>query len=111
MQSRILTLSDISRIATPIVQKYRVPALYVFGSYARGTASENSDIDLLIDTDGTDLTSLFALGALYSELEDALGKPIDLITVSALTQTPAMPSERNFTNTVMKERVSLYHAA
>ena len=41
-----------------ILVKYRIPAMYLFGSYVRGDATEDSDLDFLIDTTGTELTSL-----------------------------------------------------
>lgn len=107
----VYTISQIQMTIAPIVAKYQIPAVYLFGSYARNTATENSDIDLLIDTTGTALTGLLALGALYCELEEALGKPIDLITVSALTQKAQMSSEQDFRQTVMRERIKLYDVA
>ena len=48
----IYTLDEIRRIITPIAQKYNLSAVYLFGSYARGTAREDSDLDLLVDTTG-----------------------------------------------------------
>ncbi len=107
----LYTVEEIIKRITPVAIKYRLPAVYLFGSYARGTATETSDIDLLVDTTGTSVKSLFALGALYCDMEDALGKSIDLITVSALEQNPQMQSDINFRNTVWKERVELYAVA
>ena len=107
----IYTVEQICDIITPIAKRYGLPAVYLFGSYARGTAGEQSDIDLLVDTTGTQLKSLMALGALYCDLEEALKKPIDLITVSSLQQSVRMPSEEDFRNAVMKERVTLYDVA
>lgn len=57
------------------------------------------------------LRSLLSLGALYCDLEAALQKPIDLITVSALEQRAQMPSEEMFRETVMKEKLNVYDAA
>ncbi len=107
----VYSIETIRERIVPIAQKYQIPAVYLFGSYARGTATESSDIDLLIDTTGTSLTSLFALGALYCELEDTLEKPVDLITVSSLEQQAQMPSEEDFRDTILKERVGLYAVA
>ena len=107
----IYTIDEIRQIVTPIAEKYRLPAIYLFGSYARGTANERSDVDLLVDTTGTQLKSLLTLGALYNDLEEALGKRIDLITVSSLRQRTKIPSEEAFRDTVWKEKVSLYDAA
>ena len=46
------TLDEIRHIITPIAQKYNLSAVYLFGSYARGTAREESDLDLLVDLPG-----------------------------------------------------------
>lgn len=91
----------------PILEKYRIPAMYLFGSYARGNASEDSDMDFLIDTTGTDLTSLLRLGALYCDLEEVFQKPIDLITIGAIMQESTMESDIDFRNAVLRERVRL----
>ena len=107
----IYTIDEIRKIIKPIAEKYCLPAVYLFGSYARGTANEHSDVDLLVDTTGTRLKTLFALGALYNDLEEALGKKIDLITVNSLQQRLQLPSEEVFRETVWKEKVSLYDAA
>ena len=92
-------------------KKYGLKAVYLFGSYAKGTATDSSDIDLLIDTTGTDIKSLLGLATVYCELEEALGKAIDLITVSSLEQPIQRPSEASFRTNVINERVSLYAAA
>ena len=95
----------------PIVQKYNIPAIYLFGSYARGEATENSDLDFLVDTSGTELTSLLRLGALYCDLEMAFEKRIDLITVRAVMQNTVMESDRDFREVVLRERVKLNDVA
>ena len=107
----IYTIDEIRNIIKPIAEKYCLPAVYLFGSYARGTANEHSDVDLLVDTTGTRLKTLFTLGALYNDLEEALGKKIDLITVNSLQQRLQFPSEKVFRETVWQEKVSLYDAA
>ena len=103
----VYTIQEIRSKVLPILVKYRIPAMYLFGSYARGDATEDSDIDLLIDTTGTELTSLLRLGALYCDLEEAFQKPIDLITVRSIMQESSMESDIDFRNTVLKERVRL----
>lgn len=107
----IYTIEQIKNIVSPIAQKYNLKAVCLFGSYARGTATEKSDVDLLVDTSGTSLKSLISLGGLYCELEEALCKRIDLVTVSSLEQEAKMPSEANFRETVMKEQVNVYAVA
>ena len=105
------TLSEIKAIVSRLARQYGAERIYLFGSYARGTATESSDIDLLIDTSGTNIKSLLSLSAVYCDLEDALHKSIDLITVSSLEQRPQMENDVRFRDTVLKERVNLYVAA
>ncbi|HJB59123.1 MAG TPA: nucleotidyltransferase domain-containing protein [Candidatus Faecalibacterium faecipullorum] len=107
----IYTIRQLEERIAPVAKKYGLRAVYLFGSYARGEAREDSDVDLIVDTTGTALKSLLGLGALYCELEDALGKKIDLITVSSLEQPAQMPHEETFRRTVWKEKVNLYVAA
>lgn len=106
----IYSICEIQQRIAPVAKRYGVKAVFLFGSYARGEAREDSDI-VLVDTSGTNLRSLLSLGALYCDLEAALQKPIDLITVSALEQRAQMPSEEMFRETVMKERLNVYDAA
>jgi predicted nucleotidyltransferase len=54
----------------------------VFGSAARGTETEGSDLDLLVDVG--DRTSLLDLVKLQLELEDALGVSVDVVTADDL---------------------------
>lgn len=107
----IYTVEEIARIVRPVAERYGLRAVYLFGSYARGTATESSDVDILIDTTGTQIKSLLQVAAVYCELEEALGKPVDLVTVSSLEQRAQMPSEENFRKTVWDEKVDLYVAA
>ena len=99
----VYTLEEIRRRVQPVAEKYHLRAVYVFGSYARGEAREDSDIDLLIDAEGSGLRG-FAYGGLYQDLEDALEKPIDLITVGSLTQPTHHKSDMRFRETLQRER-------
>jgi len=107
----VYSISEIQAIITPIAEKFRLRAVYLFGSYARGTATEESDIDLLIDTEGTDIRSLLDLAAVYCDLEEALKKPVDLLTLSSITQEARMPSDAAFREAVIEERKVLYAVA
>ncbi len=80
-----------------------LPAVDLFGSYARGAATADRDIDPLIDTTGTKIKSLLQLAAVYRNLEKALGKPVDLATVSSPEQKAQMPGEKSFRKTVWDE--------
>lgn len=105
------TIDEIKAIIIPIAEKYRLKAVFLFGSYARGTASDASDIDLMVDTSGTDLDTLFKLGALYDELSHAFCKEIDLITVASIEQPTIRESEIAFRENVIRERKNLYAVA
>ena len=59
----IYTQDQIRQMIAPIAEKYHLKAVFLFGSYARGDATESSDVDLLVDTAGTSLKSLLSLGA------------------------------------------------
>ncbi len=107
----IYTIEEISRRVAPVAEKYQLPSVYLFGSYARGTATEKSDVDLIVDTAGTAVKGLFALGALYHDLETALEKQIDVVTVQSLQQRTQMPSEERFREHIWKEKVNLYAVA
>ena len=54
----------------------------MFGSTARGTADEASDVDFLVDLEPG--RSLLDLGGLLADLEDLLGLPVDVVTPAGL---------------------------
>lgn len=54
----------------------------IFGSVARGQADNASDIDFLVDMSAG--RSLFDLGGIQTELEAALGRPVDVVTEKGL---------------------------
>lgn len=63
-----------------------VKSVAVFGSYANGTPTEDSDVDVLIDFEPTAVIGFFALSDIKDCLETALGKPIDLLTPQAISK-------------------------
>lgn len=103
----VFTIYEIKQLVMPIIEKYHIPAMYLFGSYAQGEATAESDLDFLVDTTGTALTSLLRLGELYCDLENTFGKKIDLITVRSVLQESAMECDKDFRQAIMKERVKL----
>ena len=107
----VYTIDELRSKILPIVQEYQIHTVYLFGSYARGTATENSDVDILIDTDGSCVNDLLMLGGLYSDLEDALQKSIDLVTVASISQPTSKRSQLHFRENMLRERIPLYVAA
>lgn len=97
MNSRVLTIDDIKIKIAPIAQKYGVDRIYVFGSYARGEATSDSDVDLLV-FGGKNFkpASVFALA---EEIRLILDKDVDMFEISEIN----VGSE--FYDRVMEERI------
>lgn len=77
-----LTIDEIKELVAPVAARYDIEAIYLFGSYARGEAEANSDIDLRVEA--SRIKSLMTFGGLYSDLEEALAKKPDLLTTKNL---------------------------
>ena len=67
MTRHICTVAEIAALAAPIAPVYGVGRLMLFGSYARGEATQESDIDLRIADKG-DLRGFFRLSGFQMEL-------------------------------------------
>lgn len=66
----------------PVFQKYRIRKASLFGSYARGEATGESDVDFLIDP--PEKMTLFDLAGMKLELEKTLHKTVDVVTYNSL---------------------------
>ena len=104
----VYTIEQLKEIITPIALKYRLPAVYVFGSYARGEATETSDLDFLIDRTDSTIRSLLDMGALYCDLNECFKKDVDIITVDALDQPDVKRRTPDFKKYLYEERVAIY---
>jgi len=71
-----MNIEEIKREILPILKKYGVTRAGLFGSVVRGEAREDSDIDILVEIESR--MSLLDFAGLKLELEEALGKPVDL---------------------------------
>ena len=69
-----------------MVESHRGQNARVFGSVLHGQDTENSDLDILIDT--LPDTTLFDVGAIRHELAKLLGVPVDVLTPNALPDKP-----------------------
>ena len=103
----VFTIDELSRRITPIAQKYEIPAVYIFGSYARGDATDDSDVDVLFQREGSKIKGLL-MGAFYEELQESIGKGLDLLTEESLEQHDAKNRTPWFYENTMKERVKVY---
>jgi len=93
----IYSIEEIQTKVSTIARNYGVERVLLFGSYARGDATESSDIDLLIDR-GT----IFGLelAGLYVDLEEGFQRHIDLLTIDQLSE--------KFLMNIKKEEILLY---
>lgn len=69
-------IDEIKRKILPILKRYNVKRAGIFGSIARGEENQESDIDILVEIEGR--MSLLDFAGLKLELEEALGKRVEL---------------------------------
>ena len=73
----ILSLKQIKQIIKPILNEYGINDIYLFGSYARGEATEDSDIDIYCDKGN--INTFFDQGYMEEKLEKSLNKKVDIV--------------------------------
>lgn len=73
-------LDNIKRKSLPILKKNGIKHAGLFGSYARGEQKKSSDIDILVEFNG----SLLKLAGIEIELENKLKKKVDLLTYNGI---------------------------
>ena len=82
INKKVYSIKEIKRIIKPILNKYGISDIYLFGSYARGEAKANSDIDIYCDKGN--IKTLIDQGELEEELESALNKEVDIIFTTSI---------------------------
>lgn len=100
----ILSNEQIKNVVTDYFKDKPVHKVYLFGSYAKGEANEDSDVDLLIDVDFSKKIG-WAFYGWSSELEKKLNKTVDII---ANAQRPIEVTNWNFIVKINKEKKTLY---
>ena len=93
----VYTLEEIKYIAIPIAKTYGIKSISLFGSYAKGKATSNSDIDFIIDKGELIGIKYFSF---LEDLEHAFDCKIDLITTEF--------SNKEFLNAIKKDEVLIY---
>ncbi|MDR1835025.1 MAG: nucleotidyltransferase domain-containing protein, partial [Fusobacteriaceae bacterium] len=73
----MLTLEQIKKAAEQVAKNYPLTKVSVFGSYASGNATEESDLDLLVEFT-TDTVSLLDIIGVKYDFEDLLNKSVDV---------------------------------
>ena len=104
----IYSIDELRRRIAPVARKYKIPVIYLFGSYARNEATDNSDVDIMIDREGSAIRGMFDMGGLYTDLCESLEKDVDLITVQTLKQSSTVERTPWFVDNVRREMVKLY---
>ena len=94
----IISLNDIIDKCKNVFMEYPVDFCYLFGSYAKGKATEISDIDLLISTN----ISGMKFYGLVENLRLSLNKKIDLLTIDQIVDN------KELLNEILKDGVKIY---
>lgn len=94
----ILTIEQIRKICSEVFKDYSVDYCYLFGSYAKGKATNKSDVDLLVamPIDGMKFFELI------EKLRERLKKKIDLLDISQLDNNPMLVQE------ILKDGIKIY---
>ncbi|MBQ7010800.1 MAG: nucleotidyltransferase domain-containing protein [Clostridia bacterium] len=97
-ETGILSLEMITEVCSSIFPQYGVEYCYLFGSYAKGTASETSDVDLLVYTE---LSGISFFG-LVEELREKLKKKVDVLDQKQIVNNFALVNE------ILKDGIKIY---
>ena len=77
MSNTVYTIDEIKRRFLPVTRKYDIAEAFLFGSYARGDATKESDLDFYIRTGK--LKSGWDIGGIWADTEKAMKKKIDIV--------------------------------
>lgn len=94
----ILSIQKIKDVCTNIFSDFDVEYCYLFGSYAKGKASEVSDVDLLISSSVSGL----AFYDLVEAVREGLQKKVDILNCEQLTDNPTLINE------ILKDGIKIY---
>jgi len=93
-----MNVSEIKKQIMPILRKYGVRKASIFGSAVRGEMKESSDIDILVEIEKD--ISLLDFVALKLELEETLGRKVDLVEFDTI--------KPRLRERILKEQVVIY---
>lgn len=89
MSDKIYSISNIKSLLNPVFDSYNIKKAVLFGSYAKGAAKENSDVDILVDSG---LKGLAFFG-LLEDVVTALDKNVDMLDTSQIVPDSQVDKE------------------
>ncbi|EPH96765.1 nucleotidyltransferase [Enterococcus sp. DIV0765f] len=105
----VLTVDEIKERVKPVAEKYEIPVVYIFGSYARNEATNESDIDFLVGTTGLPEKYRWSVYSdFFDELKEAVDHDIDLVEMEAFDEPLQFDHNKEFFEKMMKERVKVF---
>lgn len=96
----ILTVPEIRNLLAPIFRAHGVKRAVLFGSYGKGIATNNSDVDLLVDSN---LRGLRFVG-LINDIQVTIGKPVDVLDVAHIVKNSRIEQEIQETGILLYEQ-------
>lgn len=97
----MMTLPDeVKKNIIDVLKRRNVKKAGIFGSYARGDATKDSDIDIVVELARKDL---FELSGLKIDLEKTLNRKVDIVTYNSLN----FSKREGFKERVLKDQVIL----
>ena len=96
----VRTISDAQSVLTPIFDRYGISRAVLFGSVAKGTATQKSDLDILVDSK---LRGLKFVGFMEA-VRQAVGMPVDVFDVSHIEHGSLIDREIQFTGVTIYEK-------
>ena len=94
----LLTVDKIKSVCAPLFEQYGVKYAYLFGSYAKGKATERSDVDLLISMPLNGLRFY----ELVEVLRESLKKKVDLLDETQLDNNSVLVKE------ILRDGIKIY---
>lgn len=94
----LLSLSQIEEKCRAVFDEYKVTYAYLFGSYAKGSAKETSDVDLLVSAEVKGLKFY----GFVEKIKNALQKKVDVLDVGQLKDNPELLNE------ILKDGIKIY---
>lgn len=98
MPNGIYTLKQIRTKIVPILNRYGIFEIYLFGSYARGEATSDSDVDIYCDRGS--IKTLLDVEQLHEDLETELEKKVDIVFTTS-------NASESFLNEIRKDLIKI----